>query len=69
MSVDPSRVVLRGDPLCPFSLRVDELACMLNVEFVDHPVYDGGELQWFDDAVHGTGMLVFLSRREDRRID
>jgi hypothetical protein len=55
--------------VCPFSLRVDELACMLNFELADHPVYDGGELQWFDDDVHGTGMLAFLSRRESRRVD
>ncbi len=55
--------------MCPLSLRVDELACMLNFELADHPVCDGGELQWFDDEAHGRGMLVFLSRREDRRID
>jgi hypothetical protein len=59
----------RGEALFPFSLRVDELACMLNFELADHPVYDGGELQWFDDEDHGTGMLAFLSRREDRRVD
>jgi len=53
----------------PFSLHLDELACMLNAELADHPVYDGVELQWFDDAVHGTGMLAFLSRRADRRVD
>ncbi|KGM03718.1 hypothetical protein Q760_14810 [Cellulomonas cellasea DSM 20118] len=27
------------------------------------------ELQWFDDEAHGTGMLAFLSRREDRTVD
>ena len=60
----------RGDDLvCPFSLRVDELACMLNFELADHPVYDGAELQWFDDDTHGTGMLVFLSRRDTGRVD
>jgi hypothetical protein len=69
VTVDPPHVTLSGDVLNPFSLRVDELARMLNFELVDHPVYDGGELQWFDDEVHGTGMLAFLSRREDRRID
>jgi len=53
----------------PLSLRVDELACMLNFELADHPVYDGGELQWFDDDAHGTGMLAFLSRRADRTVD
>lgn len=55
--------------LCPMSLTVDALAGMLNFELADHPVYDGGELQWFDDDVHGTGMLAFLSRRADRRVD
>jgi hypothetical protein len=69
VAADPSRVDLSGDVLCPLSLRVDELACMLNFELADHPVYDGGELQWFDDEVHGTGMLVFLSRRDGRRVD
>jgi len=53
----------------PLSLTVDPLAAMLNCELADHPVYDGLELQWFDDDVHGTGMLAFLSRREDRRVD
>lgn len=64
-----SNVAGPDDVVCPFTLRIDALACMLNVEFADHPVYDGGELQWFDDEDHGTGMLVFLSRREDRRVD
>ncbi|HEX6246335.1 MAG TPA: hypothetical protein VFZ64_00575, partial [Nocardioidaceae bacterium] len=58
-----------GDLLRPFSVRLGRLACMLNFELVDHPVYDGGELQWFDDELHGTGMLAFLSRRDDRRVD
>jgi hypothetical protein len=60
---------LPGTAICPFSLRVDELARMLNFELAVHPVYDAGELQWFDDDVHGTGMLALLSRREDRRVD
>ena len=53
----------------PLSLTVDPLAAMLNCELADHPVYDGLELQWFDDDAHGTGMLAFLSRRADRRVD
>ncbi len=69
MTIDPSHPEPTGDVWCPFSLRIDELSAMLNFELVDHPVYDGGELQWFDDEVHGTGMLAFLSRREDRRVD
>jgi hypothetical protein len=55
--------------LCPLSLTVNPVAAMLNFELADHPVYDGGELQWFDDDVNGTGMLAFLSRRDDRRVD
>jgi len=53
---------------CPFTLVVEPMARLLNCE-LDDPVYDGLELQWFDDAQHGTGMLAFLSRREDRRVD
>lgn len=55
--------------VCPVSLAIDEFAAMLNLELAEHPVYDGLELQWFDDDHHGTGLLVFLSRRSDRRID
>lgn len=54
---------------CPVTLAVDSLATMLNCELADHPVYDGIELQWFEDERHGTGMLAFLSRRADRRVD
>lgn len=56
-------------PLCPLSLKVEPIARMLNCELADDPLYDGLELQWFDDDVHGTGMLAFLSRRADRRVD
>jgi len=52
----------------PFSLTVEPLARLLNCE-LDDPVYDGLELQWFEDPLHGTGMLAFLSRRADRRVD
>jgi hypothetical protein len=55
--------------LNPLSVTVDPLAAMLNCELADHPVYDGLELQWFDDDAHGTGMLAFLSRRADRTVD
>lgn len=58
-----------GTALCPLDLRVDTIARFLNFEIADHPFYDGLELQWFDDDIHGTGMLAFLSRRQDRRID
>jgi len=55
--------------LCPLSLTVEPIARLLNFELADDPVYDGLELQWFDDHLHGTGMLAFLSRRADRRVD
>lgn len=58
----------QGPPCFPVALRLDPLAAMANAELSDE-VYDGVELQWFDDEVHGTGMLAFLSRREDRRVD
>lgn len=60
---------LPGAPVAPLTLRIDRLAALLNAELADDPVYDGVELQWFDDDVHGTGMLAFLSRREDRTVD
>ena len=69
MTAAPTPSGLPEARVVPFSLHLDELACMLNAELADHPVYDGVELQWFDDAVHGTGMLAFLSCRADRRVD
>ena len=56
-------------PLSPFSLSLSPIARLLNFELSDDPVYDGLELQWFDDDIHGRGMLAFLSRRADRRVD
>ncbi len=53
----------------PFTLTMDPIAAFLNCELADHSIYDGIELQWFDDQVHGTGMLAFLSRRADRTVD
>jgi hypothetical protein len=53
----------------PPLLRADTCAAMLNFEIADHPVYDGLELQWFDDAAHGTGMLAFLGRRDSHVFD
>ncbi|MDZ7675296.1 MAG: hypothetical protein U5K30_09535 [Acidimicrobiales bacterium] len=55
--------------LMPFDLRVEPIARFMNCELADHPVYDGAEVQWFDDDVHGTGMLAFLSRREEGTAD
>jgi len=59
----------RGSPLVPFSLRIDVLDRMLNLEIADDPVYQGLEIQVFDDPDHGRGMTVFLSRRADGRTD
>ncbi|MFN3865927.1 MAG: hypothetical protein ACK4MD_04345 [Demequina sp.] len=56
-------------PSCPMSLRISQMAAMLNAELADHPVYDGLELQRFDDTQHGHGMVAFLSRRDDRTVD
>lgn len=53
----------------PPLLRADTCAAMLNFEIADHPVYEGLELQWFDDAAHGTGMLAFLGRRDSHVFD
>ena len=53
----------------PPLLRADAAAAMLNFEIADHPVYHSLELQWFDDAAHGTGMLALLARRESRVVD
>lgn len=58
-----------GAPVVPILLRIDRLEALLNAELADDPVYDGVELQWFDDERHGTGMLAFLSRRDDQTVD
>lgn len=42
---------------------------MLNFEVAEDPVYDSLELQWYDDATHGTGMLALLNRRDTRLVD
>ena len=61
--------MLRPMASWPPLLRTDACAAMLNFEIADHPVYDGLELQWFDDATHGTGMLAFLGRRDSHVFD
>ncbi len=68
---DPSTPGSRtqGALRCPFDLHVGSVPRFLNAELVDHDVYDGVELQWFDDPSRGTGMLAFLQRRADRRVD
>jgi hypothetical protein len=55
--------------LCPFDLQVWAVDRMLNFEIVDDPLYEGLELQVFDDPAHGTGMIVLLKRRQDGRFD
>ena len=69
MDVEPAPTAAAPTVRCPFSLTAEPIAHMLNLELADHPVYDGLELQWFDDDVHGTGMLAFLSRRAGRAVD
>lgn len=53
----------------PLAIQVDVIKAMLNFEFVDHPVYQGLEIQYFDDAVHGTGMLIMFVRSTDGKVD
>ena len=55
--------------LCPFDLQMWAVDGMLNFEIVDDPIYEGLELQVFDDPAHGTGMIVLLKRRQDGRLD
>lgn len=63
-----AQTIPEGIP-CPFDLRVGTMAAFLNCELSDDPHYTGLEVQWFDDAQHGRGLLVFLERREDGRVD
>jgi hypothetical protein len=55
--------------LCPLDLHLAAIPQLLNCELPDHPVYDGLEVQTFDDAERGTGMLAFLKRRVDQKVD
>lgn len=54
---------------CPFSIASETIGGLLNCELADDPHYLGLEVQRFDDAVHGTGLLVFLQRAEGRLYD
>jgi hypothetical protein len=71
VSVIPAAVgpALPADGACPVGLQLERIGAFLNAELADHPVYDGIEVQRFDDAEHGRGMLAFLGRRADRRVD
>lgn len=53
----------------PFELSIEPMARMLNFEIVGDPHYTGLEIQSFDDPVHGRGTVVFVSRRDDGRVD
>jgi hypothetical protein len=53
----------------PFSLTLETIDRFLNCEIADHPVYDGLEVQVFDDPTHGRGVLAFLTRRADHTAD
>lgn len=53
----------------PLGIRADAITAMLNFEIVDHPVYDGLEIQYFDDAAPGHGVLVLLGRSTDGKVD
>lgn len=66
---DGGRGAQVGPLACPFDVHVGRVAAFVNGELPDHPVYEGFELQWFDDPTHGTGMLAFLQRRDDARVD
>ena len=59
----------RSIPLMPFSLQIEVLDRMLNLEIADDPIYQGLEIQAFDDPNHGRGITVFLSRRADSKTD
>ena len=51
--------------LCPFDLTVDVIDRLLNFEIADDPVYSGLEMQAFDGPEYGTGVLAFLTRRDE----
>ena len=53
----------------PSALRTGSFDAMLGFEIADHPIYDGLELQWFDDVADGTGMLALLTRRDSHLAD
>ena len=65
----PGAVGTNRTLLCPFDLQVWAVDRMLNFEIIDDPIYEGLELQVFDDPAHGTGMIVLLKRRRDGRFD
>ena len=65
----PGAVGTNRTLLCPFDLQVWAVDRMLNFEIIDDPIYEGLELQVFDDPAHGTGTIVLLKRRQDGRLE
>lgn len=59
----------RRAQICPFDLTVEPIDRMLNFELPHDPHYEGLEIQYLDDSIHGTGMAVLLNRREDGLAD
>lgn len=53
----------------PLAVQIETIAAMLNFEIHHHPVYQGVEVQYFDDDKHGTGVLVLLNRTDTRKVD
>ncbi|KAG7372679.1 hypothetical protein IV203_018822 [Nitzschia inconspicua] len=61
--LQPRNDIGNRSSFCPFSLRMTHMDCMINMEFVNHPIYAGLEIQRHDDEIAGTGLLVFLQRK------
>jgi hypothetical protein len=59
----------KASSFCPFSMEIEHLDRMINMEFVNHPVYAGMEIQGHDDQRSGKGLLVFLQRKQDNLFD
>jgi hypothetical protein len=68
--VDLYGAAATGQIYSPFELKIDPMERLLLVNFSDDPdeIYIGFEPQFFDDAIHGRGMLV-IAWRVDGRVD
>ncbi len=55
-----------GQFYSPFDLRLRPMERLLLIDFTGDPVYRCIEVQSFDDAVQGKGLLAMLYRRDDR---
>lgn len=58
----------RGQFYTPFHMRVDPMERLLLINWKDGRHYKGAEPQWFDDEVHGRGLLVIMYR-VDNKVD